>query len=103
MLILSRHLIQLAEILYLTDLRPLKSQGGILNGFLHAYQVLGILSKSIDAWRKKKEFCLGDPLSTYPFVMATEILPKLIYQAAAAGRIGYHPSCSNIRLTHLIC
>lgn len=43
----------------------------------------------------------GCSLSPYLFVICMNVLSKLIDEAAAKKRIGYHPRCKNIGLTHL--
>lgn len=43
----------------------------------------------------------GDPLSPYLFVIAMEVFSKLLDTAADEGRIGFHPRCKSIKLTHL--
>ncbi|XP_031377829.1 uncharacterized protein LOC116193097 isoform X2 [Punica granatum] len=43
----------------------------------------------------------GDHLSPYLFVMAIEVLSKMLDSAAQEGKIADHPLCSKIHLTHL--
>ncbi|XP_039049215.1 uncharacterized protein LOC120190158 [Hibiscus syriacus] len=43
----------------------------------------------------------GDPLSPYIFVLAMNVLSKLLNLAAAKGVFNYHPKCKKIGLTHL--
>ena len=43
----------------------------------------------------------GDPLSPYLFVIAINVLSKLLDAAAEYGVISYHPKCKKIKLTHL--
>ena len=40
-------------------------------------------------------------LSPYLYVIVSNVLSKLINKAVAVGKIGYHPSCQEIHLTHL--
>ncbi|OWM63093.1 hypothetical protein CDL15_Pgr008009 [Punica granatum] len=46
---------------------------------------------------------IGDniSLSPYLFMMTIEVLPKLLNAAALEGKIGYHPKCGKLQLTHL--
>lgn len=43
----------------------------------------------------------GCSLSPYLFVLCMNVLSKLIDEAAEKRKIGYHPRCQNIKLTHL--
>ena len=43
----------------------------------------------------------GDPLSPYIFVIAMDVLTKLLDAAATYGVFNYHPKCKRIKLTHL--
>ncbi|PKI53937.1 hypothetical protein CRG98_025639 [Punica granatum] len=43
----------------------------------------------------------GDSLSPYLFVIAMEVFSHLMDSAAAEGRIGFHPRCKSLQLTHL--
>lgn len=43
----------------------------------------------------------GNPISPYLFVLAVEVLSQLLDRAAQEGRIGYHPRCKKLSLTHL--
>ena len=43
----------------------------------------------------------GDPLSLYLFVLAINVLCKMIDTAANYGVINYHPKCKRVKLTHL--
>ncbi|XP_031387323.1 uncharacterized protein LOC116200633 [Punica granatum] len=43
----------------------------------------------------------GDPLSPFLFVIAMEVFSQLMDSAAAEGKVGYHPRCKSLQLTHL--
>lgn len=43
----------------------------------------------------------GCALSPYMFVIAINVLSKMINKAAQTGSISFHPSCSRVNLTHL--
>ena len=43
----------------------------------------------------------GDPLSPYLFVMAINVLSKLLDAAAMHGVFQHHPKCKRVRITHL--
>lgn len=43
----------------------------------------------------------GCSLSPYLFVICMNVLSKMLDDAAKKGKIGYHPRCKNIDLTHL--
>lgn len=43
----------------------------------------------------------GCSLSPYLFVLCMNVLSKMIDEAAISRKIGYHPRCQNIPLTHL--
>ncbi|KAL1198538.1 putative ribonuclease H protein [Cardamine amara subsp. amara] len=43
----------------------------------------------------------GCPLSPYLFVLAMNVLSKLLDKAASARQTGFHPKCKNLGLTHL--
>ncbi|KAE8720432.1 Homocysteine S-methyltransferase 2 [Hibiscus syriacus] len=43
----------------------------------------------------------GDPLSPYLFVLAMNILSRMLNLAAERGIFGFHPKCRKIGLTHL--
>lgn len=43
----------------------------------------------------------GCALSPYLFVIAINVLSRLLNKAALAGKIGFHPTCSEVNLTHL--
>lgn len=42
----------------------------------------------------------GDPLSQYIFVLAMEVLIQLLHGRTKEGRLGYHPKCKGLGLTH---
>ncbi|KAH1055514.1 hypothetical protein J1N35_033579 [Gossypium stocksii] len=44
----------------------------------------------------------GDPLSPFLFVIAMEVLSRLLEIAARQGIFKFHPKCSKVKLTHLI-
>ena len=43
----------------------------------------------------------GCALSPYLFVIAINVLSRMLNNAAQSGSIGFHPSCSEVNLTHL--
>ena len=43
----------------------------------------------------------GDPFSPYIFVLAMNVLSKLLDIAVSNGVFSYHPKCKRIKLTHL--
>ena len=43
----------------------------------------------------------GCALSPYLFVIAINVLSRMLNNAAHSGSIGFHPSCSEVNLTHL--
>lgn len=43
----------------------------------------------------------GCSLSPYLFVLCMNVLSRLLDKAAADRRIGFHPKCKNVQITHL--
>ena len=43
----------------------------------------------------------GDPLSPYIFVLAMNVLSRLLDAAVSHGVFMYHPKCKKVNLTHL--
>lgn len=43
----------------------------------------------------------GCALSPYLFVISMNVLSKMLDKSAAEHRMGYHPKCKNLSLTHL--
>ena len=43
----------------------------------------------------------GCSLSPYLYVIISNVLSKLLNRAASLGKIGYHPQCKEVNLSHL--
>lgn len=52
-------------------------------------------------FQSKRGLRHGCSLSLYLFVVCMNVLSRLLDRAAGNGKIGYHPKCRNIDLTHL--
>ncbi|KAG7593526.1 Reverse transcriptase domain [Arabidopsis thaliana x Arabidopsis arenosa] len=61
-------------------------------------QVNGELS---GLFRSERGLRQGCSLSPYLFVICMHVLSKMIDKAALKGKIGYHPRCQKLQLTHL--